>query len=871
MTFAISHLLRAVVCVAVLASFSTAAATRRGLYLELWQNKPDTLYAFLLGDVTKEDALFRYCRTRGINALSLYNLHVVLPPLTGDLRSFMKRARREAGIRWIEAISAAEHWVWDEIATYQNASTDDDEMFDGALTEIEYWQSDEKPVDEMLEPVRYMKSLYPRARRNLLNPQWSKFYYASYIGWPDYGQIKNDMAAELDFVFMHKYVRDPMDAFEYGKSRDDELFDETSDLRIVPIYSAEGTEYHAENGEPFSGDWFEGAPNHTVQTCEDLFWTATIENRERAKQLRVAGFQYFTYYFMGKYDTDEDRDGPWLASDSNITWALFPKGSTWQNTAWCGDAAETGSSTECQNTALVEMKHDVVFVDLFDTEASAIAALKPRMNGVTGATLPNRTIVCYYSAGSYEDWRPDAASFTAPSRRAPMGSWPEDWLEIFDTTTLENVVKPIMLARLQLAAYKGCDAVEPDNVDCYANSACLLSIDPTDGYQAQLAYNQWTANEAHALGLAVGLKNDLDQVADLQPFYDFAVNEQCGNYGECDTLLPFLKNDKAVFRTEYETTLSQWCADLATTQSYGQFFSLLHADSIGLWRDCDYNMGHPPTPTATVEVDSEFPLDPETSTVSLPAATNGPPAAGHWTPTDTHPQRFDDMTTETLTTADEEGTRDNHSSISATLAHETTVAPATIGPSTPSPSSTAAPSRRFRIRIRGSGFADLLANGELEVRLRSALQSDLAVILTVHRNRVVIRVLSIGSLIAEFDVAGGSSATSDTDALAALNGAMQGGSSVFPSVQVLYANYTTAGQNGEMIALLEASEISTDDTPTAAPQNTTTCSGACAMFALVVAVFVTLIIAVGIIVCCCRRKTDPTAEAKAQADANQSV
>jgi hypothetical protein len=41
----------------------------------------------------------------------------------------------------------------------------------------------------------------------------------------------------------------------------------------------------------------------------------------------------------------------------------------------------------------------------------------------------------------------------------------------------------------------------------------------------QLAYNRWIAATAHELGLAVGLKNDVDQVADLVTSFDFFVNE----------------------------------------------------------------------------------------------------------------------------------------------------------------------------------------------------------------------------------------------------------------------------------------------------------------------------------------------------------
>ena len=67
----------------------------------------------------------------------------------------------------------------------------------------------------------------------------------------------------------------------------------------------------------------------------------------------------------------------------------------------------------------------------------------------------------------------------------------------------------------------------------------------------QLTYNRMLAAEAHVRGLAIGLKNDLDQVDDLVDDFDFAVNEQCFQYEECDLLAPFIDQGKAVLQAEY--------------------------------------------------------------------------------------------------------------------------------------------------------------------------------------------------------------------------------------------------------------------------------------------------------------------------------
>ena len=108
-----------------------------------------------------------------------------------------------------------------------------------------------------------------------------------------------------------------------------------------------------------------------------------------------------------------------------------------------------------------------------------------------------------------------------------------------------------MQARLDLAVSKGCDGVEPDNVDSYANSNGL-GLTAAD----QLDFNRFVALEAHKRGLSVGLKNDLDQVKTLQPAYDWALNEQCNQYGECSGLSAFVTAGKAVFGVEYSGSAS---------------------------------------------------------------------------------------------------------------------------------------------------------------------------------------------------------------------------------------------------------------------------------------------------------------------------
>jgi hypothetical protein len=59
-------------------------------------------------------------------------------------------------------------------------------------------------------------------------------------------------------------------------------------------------------------------------------------------------------------------------------------------------------------------------------------------------------------------------------------------------------------------------------------------------YDHQKTYNIWLANEAHARGLSIGLKNDDEQIADLLPYFDWALTEDCFFQGWCASMTPFI-------------------------------------------------------------------------------------------------------------------------------------------------------------------------------------------------------------------------------------------------------------------------------------------------------------------------------------------
>jgi len=209
---------------------------------------------------------------------------------------------------------------------------------------------------------------------------------------------------------------------------------------------------------------------------------------------------------------------------------------------------------------------DVYDLDLFDTSAEDVATLHAR--GVK--------VVCYINMGAREDWRPDAQSFPDEVIGRIYAGWPgERWLDIRQM----DLLAPILSARLDLCAEKGFDGVEPDNLDGYTN--------PTGfdiSYEDQLVFNRWVADQAHARGLAVGLKNDPDQVVDLVDWFDWALLENCLAEGWCEQLKPFVHKGKPVVMIEYSyrnASLAEMCP---LADALG-FDAMIKDRALNAWRE----------------------------------------------------------------------------------------------------------------------------------------------------------------------------------------------------------------------------------------------------------------------------------------------
>lgn len=50
----------------------------------------------------------------------------------------------------------------------------------------------------------------------------------------------------------------------------------------------------------------------------------------------------------------------------------------------------------------------------------------------------------------------------------------------------------------------------------------------------QVSYNTWFAGVVHDAGMFVGLKNAVEMVEDVVFSFDYAINEECHQWNECD-------------------------------------------------------------------------------------------------------------------------------------------------------------------------------------------------------------------------------------------------------------------------------------------------------------------------------------------------
>ncbi|CZR52562.1 uncharacterized protein PAC_02439 [Phialocephala subalpina] len=184
-------------------------------------------------------------------------------------------------------------------------------------------------------------------------------------------------------------------------------------------------------------------------------------------------------------------------------------------------------------TRIIPSDAQVFDIDAFEAEPTTIAKLQAQ----------GKIVLCYFSAGTYEEWRPDKAQFQAADKGPVLPEWKgEQWLKL----TSQNV-RSIMATRVQMCATKGCDAIDPDNTDGYNNPEGMQTV----SRQEAIDYIKWLSGVVTANNMTMGLKNSQGIIDDVKDVVTFAVNEQCAYFSECYLYDNFLASGKPVYHIEY--------------------------------------------------------------------------------------------------------------------------------------------------------------------------------------------------------------------------------------------------------------------------------------------------------------------------------
>lgn len=189
---------------------------------------------------------------------------------------------------------------------------------------------------------------------------------------------------------------------------------------------------------------------------------------------------------------------------------------------------------------LQEVSPSIYIIDMYNYTTSEIANLKNS----------GHTVICSVSAGTVENWNPDANKFPSSAiGNQVQGGTGEKWLDTQNAT-----VRSIMLARLDLARNKGCHGVDFDNVDGYANNTGFSLNKST-----QLEYNQYLAFAAHDRNLILSLNNVPELAVEQANIFDFAIAEECFKYNECSAYQAFIERHKPVLAAEYGVVKAEQC------------------------------------------------------------------------------------------------------------------------------------------------------------------------------------------------------------------------------------------------------------------------------------------------------------------------
>jgi hypothetical protein len=280
----------------ILFSFHSMQA-ERFLYVNDFKN--------ILDNPSRRTALLAYAQSHQITELILYELHLVnnvhnLSNATTNqiLADFIKLAKTNYGITRMSAAGESANWFQNNIITYNATRSLASEKFDALGLEFEFWTPSAVSMyycGDYLIPnslacdsagafvfcrnqLSQMKTLAAASTHPLL--------VEMYVGWPNSGQLLT-LSAIADRMFIHAYVPNPTNSFNYALTR----------LNYYSTYTGVANVYIIFSSEPeFMQTWL---TSHSMLEAENIFTNAYNASVGTWKNhVNFSGFVYFAYTFQ---------------------------------------------------------------------------------------------------------------------------------------------------------------------------------------------------------------------------------------------------------------------------------------------------------------------------------------------------------------------------------------------------------------------------------------------------------------------------------------------------------------------------------------------------------------------------------------------
>ena len=275
-------------------------AVHRGMYLSPLATSIGSMplsetYLNILQSSAKEDALLTFVVNNQIDALTFYNLHSILRSrrLSARLSAFIQAAR-DCGVVEMNAVGAVSG-DFDAIRVYQSQHSG---RFDGVTVENEFWNAGSEITPSFNSLIAMLKHIRSINIQNNTQP----VKVSIYLGWlsldPNTSEkwVAEQIAQNVDRVYLHCYVKDANTSFGYCRGRIQDFLNTGISLELYPIFSAEGVAYNAGSG-PFMGDWLAA---HSLSSAETIFGTAFASHfGSAALSFELKGYMYYEYAFLG--------------------------------------------------------------------------------------------------------------------------------------------------------------------------------------------------------------------------------------------------------------------------------------------------------------------------------------------------------------------------------------------------------------------------------------------------------------------------------------------------------------------------------------------------------------------------------------------